>query len=159
MHVIAAKAVAFRIAQSDAFRERQRQTIENARALAEELISGGVEVLTGGTDVHLVLVDLNPTGLEGQEGEDRLEAVGITVNRNSIPFDEKPPMNPSGLRIGTSALTTRGFGTDDMREVGKVIAAALMAEDFDAERDALRERTRALAEKYPLYPQLTPAAA
>ena len=159
MHVIAAKAVAFRIAQSEAFRERQRQTIENARALAEELISGGAEVLTGGTDVHLVLVDLNPTGLEGQEGEDRLEAVGITVNRNSIPFDEKPPMNPSGLRIGTSALTTRGFDADDMREVGKVIAAALMADDFEAEREALRERTRALAEKYPLYPQLTPAAA
>jgi glycine hydroxymethyltransferase len=152
MHVIAAKAVAFRIAKSEAFRARQRQTIENARALAEELIAGGAEVLTGGTDVHLVLVDLNPTGLEGQEGEDRLEAVGITVNRNSIPFDEKPPMNPSGLRIGTSALTTRGFDADDMREVGKVIAAALTADDFESEREALRERTRKRAAPFSVRP-------
>ena len=159
MHVIAAKAVAFRIAMSDGFRERQRRTIENAQAMAEELIAGGVDVLTGGTDVHLALVDLDSTGLEGQEGEDRLEAVGITVNRNAIPFDERPPMNPSGLRIGTSALTTRGLGPEDLREVGRVIAAALTAEDFEAEREELAERTRALMDRYPLYPQLSAAAA
>ena len=155
MHVIAAKAVAFRIAMSEEFRRRQRQTIENARALASALIDGGVDVLTGGTDVHLALVDLDSTGLEGQEGEDRLDAVGITVNRNSIPFDERPPMNPSGLRIGTSALTTRGLVEEDLREIGDVIAAALTSDDFDSERESLRERTRLLTEKYPLYPQLS----
>ena len=101
MHVIAAKAVALGIAQSEPFRARQRQTIANAKAFADELIAGGVSVLTGGTDVHLVLVDLGPTGLDGKTAESRLEEVGITVNRNAIPFDERPPMNPSGLRIGT----------------------------------------------------------
>jgi len=158
MHVIAAKAVALRIAQSEQFRERQRQTLRNAKALAEGLIERGVEVLTGGTDVHLLLVDLNPTGLDGKEGERRLEEVGITVNRNSIPFDERPPMNPSGLRIGTPALTTRGMKEDEMREIASVIATAL-SDRFEAERDALRERTAALMERFPLYPQLAAAAA
>ena len=110
MHIIAAKAVALGIAATEPFRARQRQTIANAKAFAEELIANGVEVLTGGTDVHLVLVDLTPTGLDGKTAEQRLEEVGITVNRNAIPFDERPPMNPSGLRIGTPALTTRGLG-------------------------------------------------
>ena len=114
MHTIAAKAVALRIAATEPFRARQRQTIANARALAAGLQDGGIPVLTGGTDVHLVLVDLTPTGLDGQTAEDRLEEVGITVNRNAIPFDERPPMNPSGLRIGTPALTTRGMGEEDM---------------------------------------------
>ena len=153
MHIIAAKAVALGIAQSEPFRARQRQTIANARALADELIASGVEVLTGGTDVHLLLVDLGPTGLDGKTAERRLEEVGITVNRNAIPFDERPPMNPSGLRIGTPALTTRGLVADDMREVARVIALAL-SDDFEAERAALGERTRALMERYPLYPQL-----
>jgi glycine hydroxymethyltransferase len=153
MHTIAAKAVALRIAASEQFRARQRQTIANAQALAEGLQAGGVPVLTGGTDVHLVLVDLTPSGLDGQTAEDRLDAVGITVNRNAIPFDERPPMNPSGLRIGTPALTTRGLLEDDMSEIAAVIATAL-SEDFDAEKDALAERTRALMERYPLYPQL-----
>jgi glycine hydroxymethyltransferase len=154
MHVIAAKAVAMRIAQSETFRARQRQTIANARALSEGLVAGGVEVLTGGTDVHLVLVDLTSTGLDGQTAEDRLEEVGITVNRNAIPFDERPPMNPSGLRIGTPALTTRGFVEEDMREVARIIVAAL-GEEFESEREALLERSRALLERYPLYPQLS----
>jgi glycine hydroxymethyltransferase len=158
MHVIAAKAVALRIAQSEQFRERQRQTIRNAKALAEGLIASGVEVLTGGTDVHLLLVDLNPTGLDGKEGERRLEEVGITVNRNAIPFDERPPMNPSGLRIGTPALTTRGMKEEEMREIASVIATAL-SDRFEDERDSLRERTAALMERFPLYPQLTAAAA
>jgi glycine hydroxymethyltransferase len=158
MHVIAAKAVALRIASEEPFRARQRQTIANARAFAEELISGGIDVLTGGTDVHLVLVDLTETGLDGQSAEDRLDAVGITVNRNAIPFDERPPMNPSGLRIGTPALTTRGLLEDDLREIARVIAAAL-GDDFDSRRESLRERSQALMERYPLYPQLAPAAA
>jgi glycine hydroxymethyltransferase len=156
MHVIAAKAVALGIAQSEPFRARQRQTIDNARAFAEELIAGGIEVLTGGTDVHLLLVDLGPTGLDGKTAETRLEEVGITVNRNAIPFDERPPMNPSGLRIGTPALTTRGMVEDDLREVAQVICIAL-SDRFEAERDALLERSRALMERYPLYPQLSAA--
>jgi glycine hydroxymethyltransferase len=156
MHIIAAKAVALRIAQSDQFKERQRQTIANAQAFADELIAGGIDVLTGGTDVHLVLVDLTNRGLDGKTAEDRLEEVGITVNRNAIPFDQRPPMNPSGLRIGTPALTTRGLVEDDLREVGKVIVAAL-GEDFDSQKDSLLERSRALMERYPLYPELSAA--
>ncbi|MQA73158.1 MAG: serine hydroxymethyltransferase [Solirubrobacterales bacterium] len=158
MHIIAAKAVALRIARSEPFRARQRETIANAQAFAEELIANGIEVLTGGTDVHLVLVDLGPTGLDGKQGEQRLEQVGITVNRNAIPFDERPPMNPSGLRIGTPALTTRGLGTDEMREIARVIAVAL-SDDFESERASLRERTRFLMERYPLYSELAAAAA
>ena len=157
MHIIAAKAVALRIALSEPFRTRQRQTLANARAFAEGLTDNGVEVLTGGTDVHLVLVDLGPTGLDGKTAEQRLEQVGITVNRNAIPFDERPPMNPSGLRIGTPALTTRGLTEDDMREIAEVISVAL-SERFDSEREALGERTRSLIERYPLYAQLSPTA-
>ena len=135
MHIIAAKAVALGIAQSEPFKARQRQTIANARALGEGLAAGGVEVLTGGTDVHLVLVDLTPTGVFGKEAELRLEEVGITVNRNAIPFDERKPMDPSGLRIGTPALTTRGLVEDDMREIAEVIVAAL-GDDFESKKDA-----------------------
>jgi glycine hydroxymethyltransferase len=153
MHTIAAKAVAFQIAAGEQFRERQRRTIANARALAAGLEAGGVPVLTGGTDVHLVLVDLTPTGLDGQTAEDRLETVGITVNRNAIPFDERPPMNPSGLRIGTPALTTRGMGEEEMTEIAAVIVAAL-GNGFESERDALAKRSGALMDAFPLYPQL-----
>src|SRR5581483_8917395 len=105
----------------------------------------------------LVLVDLTPTGLDGQTAEDRLEEVGITVNRNAIPFDERPPMNPSGLRIGTPALTTRGLVEDDLREIARVICVAL-SDRFDSEKDELLGRTRALMERYPLYPELSAAA-
>jgi glycine hydroxymethyltransferase len=158
MHTIAAKAVALRIAASEPFRARQRQTIANAQAFAKGLQAGGVPVLTGGTDVHLVLVDLTPSGLDGKTAEARLEEVGITVNRNAIPFDERPPMNPSGLRIGTPALTTRGLVEEDMREIAEVIAIAL-SDDFDSQKEALSERTRALMDRYPLYPELSTAAA
>ncbi len=158
MHVIAAKAVALGIAASEPFKARQRQTIANAKAFAAGLQEGGVEVLTGGTDVHLVLVDLTATGLDGKTAETRLEEVGITVNRNAIPFDERPPMNPSGLRIGTPALTTRGLVEEDMREIAEVISIAL-TERFDSEREALAERTQALTERYPLYPQLSAVTA
>ena len=158
MHIIAAKAVALGIAASEPFRARQRQTIANAKAFAEGLIANGVEVLTGGTDVHLVLVDLGPTGLDGKTAESRTEEVGITVNRNAIPFDERPPMNPSGLRIGTPALTTRGLVEDDMREIAEIIAIAL-SDRFEDEKASLRERSEALMAKYPLYPQLSPAPA
>jgi glycine hydroxymethyltransferase len=153
MHTIAAKAVALQIAASEQFRQRQRQTVANAKAFAAGLEAGGVPVITGGTDVHLVLVDLTPTGLDGQAGEDRLEEVGITVNRNAIPFDERPPMNPSGLRIGTPALTTRGMGEEEMTEIAEVIVSAL-GPDFESEKEALAGRTAALMDRFPLYPQL-----
>jgi glycine hydroxymethyltransferase len=156
MHTIAAKAVALRIAASDEFRARQRQTIANAQAFAAGLEAGGVPVLTGGTDVHLVLVDLTPTGLDGKTAEARLESVGITVNRNAIPFDERPPMNPSGLRIGTPALTTRGLVEDDLSEIAAVIGTAL-SDSFDTQKAALADRTNALMEHYPLYADLAPA--
>jgi glycine hydroxymethyltransferase len=156
-HVIAAKAVCLRIAQSDAFRDRQHQTVANAKALAEVMQKGGLDVLTGGTDVHLVLVDLGMDGLNGREAEDRLAEVGITVNRNAIPFDQRPPMQASGLRIGTPALTTRGFLEEDLKEIGEVIVQALAPGYDDARREELSERTRALMELYPLYAEL-PAA-
>ena len=118
------------------------------------MLAAGVNVLTGGTDVHLVLADLRDSELDGQQAEDRLHEVGITVNRNAVPFDPRPPAVSSGLRIGTPALATRGFQADDFREVGKVIAEALTGDFPDAKRAELSERTRALAERYPLYPQL-----
>ncbi|MFL5872504.1 MAG: serine hydroxymethyltransferase [Solirubrobacterales bacterium] len=153
MHTVAAKAVAFKIAASEEFKQRQRQTIANAQAFAAGLEAGGVPVITGGTDVHLVLVDLTPTGLDGQTGEDRLDEVGITVNRNAIPFDPRPPMNPSGLRIGTPALTTRGMGTEEMEEIAAVIVAAL-GPDFESSKEELRARTGALMDRFPLYAEL-----
>ncbi len=157
MHTIAAKAVALHIAASEQFRRRQRQTVANAQAFAAGLEANGIPVLTGGTDVHLVLVDLTPTGLDGQTAEDRLHGVGITVNRNAIPFDPRPPMNPSGLRIGTPALTTRGLGGAEMEEIAAVIATAL-GPDFEAEKAGLAERTGVLMDRFPLYPQLSPAS-
>jgi glycine hydroxymethyltransferase len=153
MHTVAAKAVAFQIAAGEEFRRRQRQTIANAQAFAAGLEAGGVPVITGGTDVHLVLVDLTPTGLDGQTAEDRLDEVGITVNRNAIPFDPRPPMNPSGLRIGTPALTTRGMGEDEMTEIAAVIVAAL-GPDFESSKQDLRARTEVLMDRFPLYAEL-----
>jgi glycine hydroxymethyltransferase len=160
MHVIAGKAVALRIAQSDAFRERQRRTREGALALAEEMLGGGINVLTGGTDVHLVLADLRDSELDGQQAEDRLAEIGITVNRNAVPFDPRPPAVSSGLRIGSPALATRGLQVEDFQEIGQIITKALTSTQWaDAERTELNDRTRALTERYPLYPQLAAAAA
>ena len=158
MHVIAGKAVALKIAQTEHFRERQRRTREGAAVLAEEMLAAGVNVLTGGTDVHLVLADLRNSELDGQQGEDRLAEVGITVNRNAVPFDPRPPAVSSGLRIGTPALATRGFQVDDFREIGSVIGEALTGDFSQAKRVELSERTRALAERYPLYPHLVEPA-
>jgi glycine hydroxymethyltransferase len=160
MHVIAAKAVALGIAQSDLFRERQRRTREGAAVIAEELMGAGIDVLTGGTDVHLVLVDLRNSEIDGQQGEDRLDAIGITANRNTVPNDPRPPAVSSGLRVGTPALATRGFQVEDFREIGKMIAEALTGDFSEARRADLSERTRALAERYPLYSHLSkPVAA
>jgi glycine hydroxymethyltransferase len=156
MHVIAGKAVALRIAATEAFAERQRRTRAGAEALAAELVDEGVNVLTGGTDVHLALVDLRESDLDGKQAEDRLAEVGITVNRNAIPFDPRPPAVSSGLRIGTPALATRGFDVEDFREVGRIIAAALTGEWSEERRAELADRSRALADRYPLYQQLAP---
>jgi glycine hydroxymethyltransferase len=158
-HVIAGKAVALKIAATDQFRERQQRTVAGAKAVAEDLLDAGngVNVLTGGTDVHLVLVDLRESELDGQQAEDRLHAIGITVNRNAVPFDPRPPMVTSGLRVGTPALATRGVQVDDFHEIGKIIAAALQP-GFDAARDDLAERVTAIVDRYPLYAQL-PAGA
>jgi glycine hydroxymethyltransferase len=154
MHVIAGKAVALKIAQSDAFRERQQRTRAGAAVIAEELLSAGVNVLSGGTDVHLVLVDLRESELDGKQAEDRLHDIGITVNRNAVPNDPRPPAVSSGLRVGTPALATRGLQVDDFREVGKMIGEALTQEWTGERRSDLSERVRSLTERYPLYPNL-----
>ncbi|MGV9293278.1 MULTISPECIES: serine hydroxymethyltransferase [Amycolatopsis] len=159
-HVIAAKAVALKIAATDGFRERQERTLEGAKILADRLsrtdcAEAGVRVLTGGTDVHLVLVDLVNSQLNGQEAEDRLHSVGITVNRNAVPFDPRPPMVTSGLRIGTPALATRGFGADDFTEVADIIAETLKPDFDEAAQQALRGRVELLAKKHPLYADLS----
>lgn len=153
MHVIAAKAAAFKVAATAEFADRQQRTVRGAAILAERLLAAdardaGVSVLTGGTDVHLILVDLRESRLDGQQAEDRLHEVGITVNRNAVPFDPRPPMVTSGLRIGTPALATRGFGDEQFEEVADVIAAALQP-TCDVEK--LRARVARLAEDFPLY--------
>ena len=158
-HVIAAKAVSFKIAATDEFKERQQRTLDGARLLAERLlqqdaVDAGVSVLSGGTDVHLVLVDLRNSELDGQQAEDRLHEVGITVNRNAVPNDPRPPMVTSGLRIGTPALATRGFQEEDFREVADIIAQALLPGFDESKAKSLSARVTALAEKHPLYPGL-----
>ena len=157
MHVIAAKATAFKLAAEPEFIDRQERTIRGAQILAERLtapdaVAAGIDVLTGGTDVHLVLVDLRNAPIHGQEAEDILHSVGITVNRNAVPFDPRPPMTPSGLRIGTPALATRGFGDTEFTEVADIIAEALKPTPDVA---ALRARVLKLTDGYPLYPGLT----
>ncbi|HEY2643613.1 MAG TPA: serine hydroxymethyltransferase [Galbitalea sp.] len=157
MHVIAAKATAFKLAAEPEFKDRQERTIRGAKILAERLTAAdtqaaGVDVLTGGTDVHLVLVDLRNSAIHGQNAEDVLHSVGITVNRNAVPFDPRPPMTPSGVRIGTPALATRGFGDAEFTEVAEIIATALKPEPDVL---ALRERVVELTNGFPLYEGLT----
>jgi glycine hydroxymethyltransferase len=159
-HVIAAKAVAFKLAAEPAFRERQERTLAGARILADRLLAAdcreaGIGVVSGGTDVHLVLVDLRDSELDGKQAEDRLHAIGITVNRNAVPFDPRPPMVSSGVRIGTPALAARGFGTEDFTEVADIIATALRPTVSDDRLDRLRQRVTALADRHPLYADLT----
>jgi glycine hydroxymethyltransferase len=178
-HVIAAKAVALQIAKSELFAERQRRTVAGAKAVAEALVNPrhstggsapvdaaspehastsaqGIDVLTGGTDVHLTLVDLRALQpeLSGKQAEDRLHEIGITVNRNAVPFDPRPPMEASGLRIGTPALATRGLQREDFEEVGQIIAATLLTADFARDAGELSGRVQAIVERYPLYEDL-----
>ena len=161
-HVIAGKAVAFKIAASSEFKERQERVLAGASILAERLAqpdvtAKGISVVSGGTDVHLVLVDLRDCELDGQQAEDRLASIDITVNRNAVPFDPRPPMVTSGLRIGTPALATRGFGEAAFAEVADIIAEALTA-DAGADLSGLRARVEALAAAHPLYPAVAPLA-
>lgn len=156
MHVIAAKAVALKIAASEEFKERQQRTLEGAKILAERLSEkdakdAGVSILSGGTDVHLVLVDLRNSKLDGQQAEDILHEVGITVNRNAVPNDPRPPRVTSGLRIGTPALASRGFGTEEFTEVSDIIAQALTG---GSDVESLRSRVKTLADNKPLYADL-----
>lgn len=158
MHVVAAKAVAFKLAGTAEFKDRMARTLEGARILAERLMAPdlaarGITVLTGGTDVHLVMVDLRESDMDGRQGEDLLARVGITVNRNTVPFDPRPASVSSGLRIGTSALATRGFGPAEYEEVADIIGTALAA-GRGADVDALRARVDRLVEDFPLYPGL-----
>ncbi|AJT41669.1 serine hydroxymethyltransferase [Psychromicrobium lacuslunae] len=159
-HVIAGKAVAFKIAASEEFKERQQRVLEGASILAERLVQDdvkakGISVVTGGTDVHLVLVDLRDSELDGQQAEDRLAQIDVTVNRNAVPFDPRPPMVTSGLRIGTPALASRGFETAAFTEIANIIAEALIA-DADTDLSPLAARVQALAEAHPLYPDVAP---
>src|SRR4051812_47162485 len=149
-HTIAAKAICFKIAMTDAFRDYQRQVRVNADVLCETLIAGGLDVLTGGTDTHLLQLDLRSTDWTGKAAEERLAEVLLTVNRNTIPFDERPPTVASGVRIGTPAATMRGFEEEDFREVGRIVVEALAPEEADL--DALRARSADLCAKRPLYP-------
>lgn len=155
MHVVAAKAIAMKVAASEEFRERQVRTLEGSKILAERLTTpeakaAGVDVLTGGTDVHLVLVDLRNSEMDGQQAEDLLHEVGITVNRNAVPNDPRPPMVTSGLRIGTSALATRGLDAAAFTEVADIIGTALI-DGKNADTQSLRARVDKLAEQFPLY--------
>jgi len=150
-HAVAAKAVCFKLAGGEAFRVYQRQIVANAQALAQTLMDGGLDLLTGGTDVHLLQLDLRRTQWSGKDAEERLHEVAITVNRNTVPYDERPPTIASGVRIGTPAATMRGFVEDDMREVGAIILETL---DPAADLGALRERTRELLAGRPLYAHL-----
>lgn len=150
-HVIAAKAVAFHEASQESFREYQRSLVTNARVLAETLAEGGARLISGGTDTHLILVDVTPLGLTGQEAETSLHRAGITVNKNAIPFDKNPPSVASGIRMGTPALTTRGMGLDQMRRVGGWILEILKApQDSDLAR-RIRVGVEELCRQHPLY--------
>jgi glycine hydroxymethyltransferase len=149
MHTVAAKAVCFAIAMTEAFRDYQRQVRANADALAAGLLEGGHDVLTGGTDTHLVQLDLRDTEWTGLAAQERLEECKLTANRNTVPFDERPPMVASGVRLGTPAATMRGFDDDDFREVASIIVDALRD---GADVAALRDRAVALCDRRPLYP-------
>jgi glycine hydroxymethyltransferase len=149
MHLIAAKAACFRIAMTEPFREYQQQIRRNADVLAESLMAGGLEILTGGTDTHLMQLDLRSSHWTGKEAQERLEEVNITTNRNTVPFDERPPMIASGIRLGTPAITMRGFDEEDTRQVAAMIVEAL-ADSPDL--DGIRARVAGLCEKRPLYP-------
>jgi glycine hydroxymethyltransferase len=150
MHVIAAKAVALKLAATDQFRDDQRRTIEHAAILAGTLAENGAKVVSGGTDNHLMLVDVTPLGVTGKEAEHLLDEVGITVNKNAIPFDPLPPNTASGIRIGTPATTTRGFGPDEYRTIGRLIVRTLTQRDDPAAQAAIAAEVREMCARFPV---------
>jgi glycine hydroxymethyltransferase len=150
MHVIAAKAVAFKLASEEPFREDQRRTIANAQVLAAGLTRQGARVVSGGTDNHLLLVDVTPLGVTGKEAEHLLDEIGITVNKNAIPFDTLPPNTASGIRIGTPATTSRGFGTAEMESIGRIIIEAIRRRDEPAAQARLAGEVREIVERFPV---------
>jgi glycine hydroxymethyltransferase len=155
MHAIAAKAVCFKEALSDGFKEYQRQIRKNANALAAGLTEGGLRLVSGGTDNHLVLVDLTPAGVTGKEGEHLLESIGVTCNKNQIPFDPRSPFVTSGVRLGVPALTSRGLKEADLTEIASIITTAFKVREDEAELQKLRDRVAILCKKYPLYEEGT----
>jgi glycine hydroxymethyltransferase len=150
MHVIAAKAVALKLALAEQFREDQRRTIDHAAILAETLATNGAKVVSGGTDNHLMLVDVTPLGVTGKEAEHLLDEVGITVNKNAIPFDPLPPNTASGIRIGTPAPTTRGVGPDEYRTIGRLIVRALSQREDPAVQAAIAAEVREICARFPV---------
>lgn len=154
MHVIAAKAVALGEALQPEFKEYAEQVIKNAKVLATELMAKGLTIVSGGTDTHVMLVDVRNTGLTGKEAEHLLDEIGITANKNTIPFDPASPFVTSGVRLGTPALTTRGLKEDDMKEIADIIATVLQNPEDTAKHQDAAKRVVALCEKYPLYPNL-----
>ena len=152
MHIIAAKAVAFKEALQPEFKTYQQHVVENAAALAKGLINEGIDIVSGGTDTHLMLLDLTKSGVSGKDLQERLDEVNITSNKNGIPFDTQPPTITSGLRIGTPAVTTRGFGVPEVEEIAKLIALAI--KNFDASKQEILDRVKVLCDRFPLYDNL-----
>jgi len=152
MHVIGAKAVAFKEALSDAFKMYQQATVDNAKALAACMVGSGIRLVSGGTDNHMILVDLTDLDITGQAAEEALERVGITVNKNSIPFDTRGPQVTSGIRIGTPAVTTRGMGVSEMQTIGALIGEVLNHINDEKRLKTIRDSVRELCDVYPLYP-------
>ena len=152
MHVIASKAVAFKEALEPSFKEYQKNVVKNAKALGEALVDNGLKLVSGGTDTHLLLVNLQGTGVTGAMLQERLDEVNITSNKNTVPFETESAMVTSGLRLGTPAVTTRGMGVEEMREIGTLIAMAV--HDFDEKQDEIRERVASLCDRFPLYDDL-----
>ena len=153
-HVIAGKAVCFLQATTEEFKAQQEATVENAQTLAQTLLDGGLKLVSGGTDNHLMLVDFTDTEMTGALAQDLLRRVGIVANKNVVPHDQRKPAITSGLRLGTPAVTTRGFGPDEMREVGQIILEALAAKTTDADLAKLLERSRAMSAAFPVYSTL-----
>jgi glycine hydroxymethyltransferase len=154
MHIIAGKAICFAEAMRPEFKKYGQQVIDNAKALAEVLLAGGLKLVSGGTDNHLLLVDVTPLGIGGKVAEQALDRCGITINKNMIPFDERKPVDPSGIRVGTPALTTRGMGTGEMRTIGKWMLEALRAPEDEAVLKRISNEIRTLCQQFPV-----PAAA
>ena len=153
-HVIAAKAIALKEAATEEFKQYAKQIVENAKVLADELVKHGLRIVSGGTDNHLMLVDLRPIGVTGKDAENMLEEAGITVNKNAIPFDPQPPKVASGIRIGTPALTTRGMGPDEMKKVAELIVKVLKSGGDEKIITSVREEVKELTSQFPLYPEL-----